>query len=92
MTRCRRSIPIIAALLIAPCLSAQELPDAPYTWLYGAGDLRSLPYVKFLGLNTVFIEMGSPVDAGMMSFARTIIQEAEKLDLGVIVGLPTTLS
>jgi len=91
VTRCRRSIPIIAALLIAPCLSAQELPDAPYTWLYGAGDLRSLPHVKNLGLNTVFIEMGSPVDAGMMSFARVIIQEAEKLDLGVIVGLPTTL-
>lgn len=70
---------------------AAPTPDGPFLWAYGSDNLRDVPYVAALGLNTLFLEMKSPADAVEMSRARVTIQEAHGQGLGVIVGLPLTL-
>jgi len=94
-----RLLPVALATVLAagPSVLAQDEPDraalvdAPYTWLYGAHDIGSLPVAKALGLNTIFLQMPPEVSPALLAQARVLTMEADRLRLHVIVGLPTTM-
>ena len=86
-----RLLALVLTTTLAAGPSGRALADAPYTWLYGAHDIGSLPVAKALGLNTIFLQMPTEVSPALLAQARVVVTQADRLGLHVIVGLPTTM-
>jgi hypothetical protein len=86
--------PALALLAALPAaLPAQEAAAAPepLLWAYGADDPASIPQAKYLGLNTVMLELTAPLTPEELKRAAAAVRQSERYGLRVIVSLPLTM-